>query len=440
MKLFNEKADSPYLSKDQWRKVFMAMSIITIGLYIVAMVFSLCGSKYFILNYQNEQMDKIEAFMTNHSILGFINWAFSTLEFSIVLYFVLQKRPSIFYVLGFYGIAVILALFIDLPDIFYYAYPFLFYLGCLVIEQFKFAKTFNFKKYLKSVLRLVIAIAITYLFQIIIFAIKTGSFSVQNNREPLAVAFIFAIEYDIALLVILFTLSLYINRGKGDSKQWTTCHKAGGSSLTTKTDSQQYSSIRKVLTKTQRTKLTKFWIQFYLVQILGFLLLMVLPFLMGKVLEFLVMYLSFAVVRYILGFKYSLHYKKESVCITVGAIVFGILSLAVPFFYVIMVVAILYGAALAVLLHLSYKYKGMWLFTQVSKPDKFALLYVFFDGDLDDRKVRNRCRLKGLDKFQVDLISDFVKGEKISYLAHKYNYSVRMLIYKLDEAIERLTK
>ena len=159
---------------------------------------------------------------------------------------------------------------------------------------------------------------------------------------------------------------------------------------------------------------------------------------MGKVLEFLTMYFAFALARYILGFKYSLHFKKESTCITVGIIVFGILTLAVPFFEVIMIIAIAYGIGLAFLLHLSYKYKGMWLFSKISKPDKFALFYTYFDGNLEYNQVRRICKLKGLEPKEVDMVSDYTQGYKMTYLAKVYNYSLRMMNYKLDECIEKL--
>lgn len=67
------KTDNPYLTKEQWRKVFLAISIMIIILYAVAMGFSLCGNKYFIFNYQNQQMDKIELFCKQHHIIAMIN-------------------------------------------------------------------------------------------------------------------------------------------------------------------------------------------------------------------------------------------------------------------------------------------------------------------------------------------------------------------------------
>ena len=327
---------------------------------------------------------------------------------------------------------------------FYQIYPFLFYFAIPIIEQVKdnkkslYNEKFSFKKYAFCILRLVIAMAVTFILQFMIYVIKTGNFSVSNHIQSLSKAFIYAIEYDIALSVILFTM-LLVYREKGDSKLWVNYHNPGGSSLTSKKQSQK-SLLKKNLTKTQRNKIRLLYARFYLTQLGAFLLLMVLPFLLGKVIEFLVMYLSFAVSRYLLGFKYSLHYKKETTCITVGVVVFGILSLAVPFFYIVLIIAIAFGIGLAILLHLSYKYKGMWLFTQVAKPDKFALLYVFFDGDLSEYHVKKMCKFKGLTPEETELIGEYVEGHKISYIAYKHNYSQRMMIYKLDEAIDKLIK
>ena len=446
MKLFNSKEDSLYLTKTQWAKLFIACSVLVLLLYIGAMIASLCGSDYFILNYQNAHMEQIESFLRTYQIMPILNFVFSTIEFFIVVSFITKRFVKWYYPLTFYAVAIILAIaFSQLSSTpFYQIYPFLFYFAIPIIEQVKdnkkslYNEKFSFKKYAFCILRLVIAMAVTFILQFMIYVIKTGNFSVSNHIQSLSKAFIYAIEYDIALSVILFTM-LLVYREKGDSKLWVNYHNPGGSSLTSKKQSQK-SLLKKNLTKTQRNKIRLLYARFYLTQLGAFLLLMVLPFLLGKVIEFLVMYLSFAVSRYLLGFKYSLHYKKETTCITVGVVVFGILSLAVPFFYIVLIIAIAFGIGLAILLHLSYKYKGMWLFTQVAKPDKFALLYVFFDGDLSEYHVKKMCKFKGLTPEETELIGEYVEGHKISYIAYKHNYSQRMMIYKLDEAIDKLIK
>ena len=322
------------------------------------------------------------------------------------------------------------------PIIFYQIYPFAFYLIIPIIEQLIFDKRVDIKVYSFSLLRLIFATVVSYLLQVMLYAIKNGNFSFNNNIQTISSAFIYAIEYDIALSIMLFSALLFYKE-KGDSNLWETFLKVGGFSRTSKKQSQTLSS-RKNLTKTQISKIRRLYIRVYLTQLGAFLLLMVLPFLLGKVFEFLVMYFAFAIVRYILGFNYSLHYKKETTCITVGAVVFGILALAVPFFTVVIIIAILLGVGLAILLHLSYRYKGMFLFSQISKPDKFALLYTYFDGNIESVYVKKMCVHKGLNQLQIEIIVDFIEGNKISYIAHKYNYSQRMIIYKLDEAIDKL--
>lgn len=428
------KKDSFLLSKEQWKKVFLAMTILTILLYIVAAICSVCGLKTFILNYQNTQMDNIEIFSRQHKLIPAIAWLFSSIEFFIISSFIIKKPCKWYYVLSFYVIPLIfIYAFNGLPDIVQSLIPIAFYLAIILIEN----RPFNWKQFWAHLAKLLIAIVTTLFLQAIICFIKAGEFSFKYVDLGLSGLFIYSIEYDIALSVILFTVLLFIDGEKGDSKQWTELTVHGGSSQILMTQSQP-SLQKKNLTKKQKNRLRWLLAKTYLIQIGTLLLVFVLPFLLGKVLEFTVTYLSFAIIRYILGFKYSLHFKKEALCISASLVIFGIISLAVPFFYVVLVVAVLMGAALAVFLHLSYKYRSLWLFQKVSKVDKFATLYAFFDGDLSEYHIKMICRYKGLDHFQSSLIYNFMRGEKISYLAFKFNYSHRMLIYKLDEAINKL--
>jgi hypothetical protein len=338
------KSDTPYLTKPQWRKVFLAASIMTVVLYTIAIVFSLLGSKYFILNYQNAQMDSIESWFREHRIYGIINILFSVFEFAIILRLVLNKFPNPLYLLAFYIAGILFAIFLDY-DIVHTLYPFIFYFSIPLIDQAIYTKKINGKEYENSMLRLLIGIALSMILQFGIYIIKSGNIRFNYIQMTLSGTFIYAIEYDIALLVISSTVLLYINREKGDNKIWATDTALGGFSQTSKKNSQK-SLMKKNLTKTQRNKLRLLYLRVYLTQTLGFLLLMVLPFLLGKVFEFLVMYTAFAITRYLLGFKYSLHFKKESICITVGVIVFGILSLAVPFFTIVVIIAISLGVVL----------------------------------------------------------------------------------------------
>lgn len=435
MKLFN-KTDEPFLTKTELRKVFLATSIMVLVIYIVAMFCSLNGLTYFLANYSNPTMDKIEGFMRAHGVQSLISCLFLTLEFSILLSFISHKIESIFYSIGFYGAMVGLSFLVPTaPSIVYTVVG----LGlCILIPFFKalvFGKNLN----IKLLIRVGVALLTSFVLQIMIYAIKSGVFSATNNVMTMAEHFVYAIEYDIALSVLLFTASLYIDRGKGDSKKWATYHTHSGFSQTSKTRLQK-SASKKNLSKKQKNKLFWLWARLYLIQVLGFAFIMILPFLIGKVVEFLVMYLAFAIVRYILGFKYSLHFKNEFLCLTVGAVVFGILTLAVPFFYVEIIIAVLLGCGLATFLHLSYKYKGFWLFAKMAKPDKFATLYVIFDGDLSEKYIHRQCRFKGLDEETTKIVFEYMEGYKLSYLAFRFNYATKTIDRKLTEAIEVLNK
>jgi len=430
MKLFKDY--DMYISKDKWRKIFLAVSIMTITLYIIAMIFSLCGSDYFILNYQNTNMDKIQMFLQDHKLYSLVSCLFLTLEFSIITSFVSKHIVKIYYPIAYYAFLILIAfLFPNINSIFYTSTIILTLLIPL-IENLITTKKFDYR----YIIRFLIAVGIVLILQAMILVIKAGYFDGQNHIMNLSAHFIYAIEYDIALSVILYTVLLYIDKEKGDSGLWATYHSHSSSSQTLKTSSQRLSW--KNLSKKQKNKLIWFFTKLYFIQIFGFLVVMVLPFLVGKVFEFLVMYLSFAIARYILGFKYSLHFQNESLCLTVGAVVFGILTLAVPFFYVALIIAILLGIGLAVLLHLSYKYKGFWLFAKMAKPDKFATLYVIFNGNLSEQYILRTCKYHGIDKEDSYLIYDYMQGDKLFYLSKKYNYSIKTLDRKLNDAIDLL--
>lgn len=229
MKLFRE--ETPYLSKEKIRQLALAMTIITIGVYIIAATCSLLGSSYFILDFQSSRLDAIEKFFTDRGIMPMLNFVFSTIEFYIVLTFILGKFPRIWYPLAFYGIAVGLAFIVKLPSIVHTLYPFLFYFIIPIIE--------DRKHYKKALIRIVIAFICTIIFQALILMIKGGYFDGVNHIMNLASTFIYAIEYDIALSLTLYTASQYLDREKGDNNLWTIYQLRGGSSQTSRIKSSK---------------------------------------------------------------------------------------------------------------------------------------------------------------------------------------------------------
>lgn len=166
--------------------MFIALSAMTLGLYLLAMIMSLCGSDYFLLSYQNAQMDSIESWLRGYGIYGLVNMLFSVIEFVIILGFMLRKFPNPLYALAFYGIQVGLA-FIHMPSIAYTLYPFAFYLAIPLIDQLICCRKIDWKAYGKALLRLLMTVPVTMVLQVMIHVIKTGSWAFQYVNSGVAI-------------------------------------------------------------------------------------------------------------------------------------------------------------------------------------------------------------------------------------------------------------
>ena len=72
--------------------------------------------------------------------------------------------------------------------------------------------------------------------------------------------------------------------------------------------------------------------------------------------------------------------------------------------------------------------------------DRFATLYVIFNGNLENDYIRKMSFHYGLSKLETDMIIDYANGEKISYMCYKYNYGKTRMNELLDSIIEKLAK
>ena len=196
MKLLN-KDEGLWLSKTQWRKVFLAVSIITIVLYSVAIVFSLCGSDMFILNYQNAQMDKIEAFAKEHYLMPVINSVLLVIETTILLCFILKDKPKWYYIVSFEAIILVLCYALNISNsLIYTSAIVLFCILVPLIEMLIKEKKFIIKKYGLYLLKAVICLSLNMLLEFMVFVIKAGYFDGVNHIQPLSSAFCYALEND----------------------------------------------------------------------------------------------------------------------------------------------------------------------------------------------------------------------------------------------------
>lgn len=433
MKLF--KDSELYLSRKEWFKVLFACVMITLFIYTIALICSLCGSGYFLCNYHNARLGEIETFFKSHGVYSLLTAFFIVLESYIVACFVSKKILFFTYPLCLYVIIIGIGfLHLKLPSIVYTIIAFTSCLVIPIIDMLITNKKVNKRAYLFCLIRFGIAMITTIIYQLIIYGIKVGNMKFTNGIYNLELTFIYNLEYYIALIITLLFASLFFE-GKGDNEKWTTFQAVGGFSQISKKKSQK--SNQNNLTPKQQKKIKLLYTRVFLIQTIGFAILMVLPFVLDKVFEFLTLYFSFAIVRVVLGFKYSLHFRKESTCIFVGVVVFSILTLVIPFFEVVVISAICIGITLALLLHFSYRYRGMWLFMQVANKDRYANLFVFFNGNTEYMYVKRMAKHYGVkDETKLSLIADYMSNFKLSYLAKKYNYSQRQINYMLDEIVE----
>jgi hypothetical protein len=388
------------------------------------------------MDYQNPQMDKIEIWLTDHGIYYLITWLFSTLEFIVIDWFILNKRPRVWYYLTFYLLPIPFTFFITIPPIVLLIYPIIFYTGSFIIETSVLKEHFTKTIILTFIVKLGISILVSFTFQLLISIIKSGTFKFENTILNLSSYIVYELEYLIALSIVLYTIALCINTKKGGNKVCHHYQEVGGSSQTSMKQLQK--SNQKTLTKTQKNKLYRLYIKMYIIQISCFLTVMILPFILNKVFEFLIMYFTFIVIRYLLGFKYSLHYVKESTCFTVAVLVFGVLTLVVPFFSINIILAILLGTGLAILLHLSYKYKGLHLYFTVANKDRHATLYVFFNGNIDPKYIAMLGKHYKLSPIEINILVDYMQNSKLVYLSKKYNYSERQINNILDNIVDTI--
>lgn len=432
MKLFRDK--EPFLTKEQKFKIFMLLTLLIIGMYCIALTCSLCGLKTFICDYHNNRLHAIEIFLRSHKIYALATASFMVFESYIVVCFVRRKIMHFAYPLILYAIIVGLGfLNLHLPSIVYTAIAMS---SCLIIPIIDMAiceKKVRGKSYLFCLIRFAIGIGFCLFYQLFIYGIKSGMMRYTNGIYSLESTFNYNLEYYIALIISFLFMNLFFE-GKGDNEKWTTFQAVGSSSQISKKKSQRLN-----LSKKQQKKIKRLYFRILLVQAIGFTILMVLPFLLGKLFEFLTLYFSFAIARAFLGFKYSLHYRKESTCIFVGVVVFGIMTLVIPFFDVNVIGAVVEGVVVAILLHLSYKYRGMWLFMQVANRDRYADLFVFFNANTEYTYIRRMAKHYGVkDEFKQNLLADYMTNFKLSYLAKKYNYSQRQINYILDEIVNTI--
>lgn len=423
-----------FIEKPKLCKILGLNLILMVVLYGIAIILTLTGHNYFITQYHNDTLQLIQDKLTEWNLIYFINGLFATIESVIVQFYILKRKPNIFVLLGIFISFSLLMTFHVLPNFIYSIILVIIYL----LEPLLY-KEYRSKNYWKPFVRLLIIMVVTFILQYAIQVIKT---SIVNNISqlelPLSLLFIFNVEYYLALSLVVAWLTLM---QEGVLKLWTVLAH-GGSSQTSRT--KLWKSNPKTttnLTNKQKRKLRLLYARLFITQSLGFLFVMLFPILIGKWLEFMIVYLSFALTRYVLGFKKSLHFKREIICISVAAVLFWFITLITPSFNIILIIAILYGIGLATLLHFTYRYKRLYLFKSVANKDRYAEFYMALNADMSEHKVRITCNHFNISKDDTEMLVLYLcNKEKISYIAYKFKITEMTVNRHLDDILEIIVK
>lgn len=422
-----------FIEKPKLCKILGLNLILMVVLYGIAIILTLTGHDYFITQYHNDTLQLIQDKLTEWHLIYFLESLFIVIESTIIQFYIIQKKPNIFVLVGMFIVIGLCQTFKLLPI---WSYSLIITIFYLVLPLFY--KEYRNKNYWKPFVRLLIIMVVTFILQYVIKVIKGNLLEFKQDVIPLSLVFIFNVEYYLALALIISWLVLM---QEGVSKLWTAgIH--GGSSQTSRT--KLWKSNPKTttnLTNKQKRKLRLLYARLFITQSLGFLFVMLFPIIIGKWLEFMIVYLSFALTRYVLGFKKSLHFKREIICISVAAVLFWFITLITPSFNIILIIAILYGVGLATLLHFTYRYKRLYLFKSVANKDRYAEFYMTLNADMSEHKVRITCNHFNISKDDTEMLVLYLcNKEKISYIVYKFKITEMTVNRHLDDILEIIVK
>lgn len=434
MKLLNKK-EGVFLNKKQQFWVFAISTALIFILYLVGSICSKNGITTFLFSFDNSHLIHIENWLKERNIFFVLTQLFSTLEFYACLWYSIGKKPKWYYLIFYYLISIFLGFLIsNMPAIVWFLYPIIctpiFSFIDILISKKKFVLfDFIFKFATMAMCLRVNTVMITTL--------SCGKSQIPfDNNLSLGFVVSVSLELVLTLLVNFYFFWLLVNINKLDSiPENTPTSKRYNKLLKTLSHRKEKKQKTSELSKEQRVNIYKVRIKFIATQVVSFTFLFTLAFFVDKIIEFSVMYLSFFVIRYILGYKYSMHFMKESIW---SIAIFGGLIFFIPGFNLFASPSIIFGVVLAIISHTFYKYRGMCMFMDIASKDRYADLFVELNGNTSELNIRTMAQIWELDKFHSDLLVDYMQKGKLTYLAYKYNYSDRQINYELDEIVKKI--
>ena len=117
---------------------------------------------------------------------------------------------------------------------------------------------------------------------------------------------------------------------------------------------------------------------------------------------------------------------------------FVILCLIVPDAKASLIVALCYGAGIAIGFRLFWEFRDLVLYKRASKMDRYAMLYCAFKGDVRPRHITGVMIAKGYSKEDADIVRSYMEKVKIEAIANDSGYAKITVEKRLTELAKSL--
>lgn len=432
--------DSPLgISKKEWTKVLGANLALLLLVYGVALVCTLCGSDLFLLNFQSDDLQRIEETLRGWGVYPVVEIAYSCIETVLIAGYSARKMPKWYLILSLIGIRIgANVLFTQTLGSYPSFVPFIInvlfvFAACLFrVKQDKW-----WKMLIRFAIATVLSLGLNEL--IALFRIKTGS--LWHSEIGNVAAFALNVEYILVLALSFAFLNHIITfEKKGGVQPCPMNLTAGGFSPTTTKQSPKNSKTAKTnLSPKYRKRLRLLKAKVIAIQTTAMVVIAALPWFTGRPVEFALVYASFCLTRLMLGFNRSLHFKSELSCVTIGALCFWALTFLTPSVEVLIILSLCYGAGLALGFRLYWELHDLMMYHKAAKMDRYAMLYTVFKGNLNPKHINGVMRAKGYtDKDEIQIVQMYMQRDKVEYIGDQLNFAKITVEKKLTEIATRL--
>lgn len=424
------------ISKKEWAKVLGLNLVILVAAYVAAMICTMCGSDFFLLDFHSDSLERAYSILkSGPNLYPLVTIAFSTIEEMAIVWYAAKKRIRWWFPVAF------AAIFVSLDILFNHVFqPMLRYLTaamdygfmafCIIYWQIKLKD--GRRGFAHRALRLMIAIAVSFLLNGLIALLRMAYAKIWDiDLSSSAAYFALVVEYDLALVMALGFLTLVIPwEKKGGESEWATSQAVSGSSPTLTKSSPKNSPEPKrnpsdfgFLTPAMKKRIRSAKARVVVTQTIALVLVLVAPWLFGKEVEFALVFVSFSLTRMALGFTRSLHFKSELVCVTSAGALFIALSLLVPDVKASIIIALCYGSFVAIAFRLYWELHDLMLYRRASKNDRYAMMYTAFKGDVSPRHIYGVMKSKGHPNEDISLVTEYMAGTKVEAIANDAGFA-----------------